>query len=101
MQATQRLAGALGEHAEEPARGGRAGDRLDAQHLLHGGFALRPRYVRDLVRAAEKAADVTQCDLSGIVGIWAGGIVRQHLPQLLAEALLPQKVRPDEEAAVR
>ena len=41
MQPAQNLTTLLGEHAEEPAQGGLAGDGFDAQHLRHGGMRLQ------------------------------------------------------------
>jgi hypothetical protein len=69
-----------------------AGDGFNAQHLGHGGITLEPGHAGELVRAGEDAADTAQRDI--------GGIVRQDFAPLLAKAFLPEKVRPDDEAAV-
>lgn len=74
--------------------------RLGAQHLRHRGTTLQPRHTGEFVRTAQDAADIAQRDIRGVVGVGAGRSVRQDLPQLLAKALLPQKVRPDNQPAV-
>lgn len=89
MQATQQLAGALIEPAEEPAQGGLAGHGLEAQYCGHGRIILQPGHAGKLIRASEDAADIAQRDISGIVSIGAGGIVGQDFPQLLTKAFLP------------
>ena len=66
----------------------------------HGRVGLQPRHARELVRAPKDAADITQRDIGGVVSVGTGGIVRQDVPQLLAETFLPEKVRPDNQAAV-
>jgi hypothetical protein len=62
------------------------------------------RQVRDsrqLVRSAEDAADKAQRRVGRIVGVGAGGRMRQHGPQLLPQASFRDKARPHRQPAVR
>jgi hypothetical protein len=100
MQSAQDLTTLLGEHTEEPAQGGLAGDGFNAQHLSHGGITLQPGHPGEFVRPAQDAAHIAQRHIRRIIGIRTGRIVRQYLAQLLAKLLLSQKVRPDDQPAV-
>jgi hypothetical protein len=94
VQPVQSVAGFLTKHVEEPAQGGLTGDGLHAQHLAQGRIALQPSHARELVGAAENAADITQRHVGRIVSVGTGRTMGQDFSQLVAETFLMQKMRP-------
>ena len=100
VQAGEGFAALETERAEEARERALAGEGFDAEHLGDGWVVLQPGHARELVGPGEDAAQVTQRDVGGRVGVGAGGCVRQSLRQLGAETLLMQEVRPEDQTAV-